>query len=66
MKNQLTVRGIIIGVIGTVIITTGSMFIALKLSSLPWPIIFVTLVSMFSLKMLGKTNLKEIQAKCKV
>ena len=60
MKNQLTVRGIIIGIIGTVIITTASMFIALKLSSLPWPIMFVTLVSMFSLKMLGKTNLKEI------
>ena len=60
MKNQLTVRGLVIGVIGTVIITTSSMFIALKLSSLPWPIIFVTLVSMFSLRLMGNTNLREI------
>ncbi len=39
MKDQLTVRGMVIGAIGVVIITTTSMFIALKLSSLPWPII---------------------------
>lgn len=60
MKDQLTVRGMVIGVIGVVIITTSSMFIALKLSSLPWPIIFVALVSMFCLKAMGNTNLREI------
>ncbi|MCQ4635935.1 OPT/YSL family transporter [Anaerovorax odorimutans] len=60
MKNQLTVRGVAIGAIGAVIITTSSMFVALKLSSLPWPIIFVALVSMFGLKALGNTNLREI------
>lgn len=60
MGSQLTVRGVIIGVFGTVIITTSSMFVALKLSSLPWPIMFVALVSMFALKVMGNTNLKEI------
>ena len=60
MKDQLTVRGMVIGAIGVIIITTSSMFIALKLSSLPWPIIFVALLSMFCLKAMGKTNLKEI------
>ncbi len=60
MKDQLTVRGMVIGAIGVVIITTSSMFIALKLSSLPWPIIFVALVSMFCLKAMGNTNLNEI------
>ena len=60
MKDQLTVRGMVIGALGCVVITTSSMFIALKLSSLPWPIIFVSLVSMFCLKGLGNTNLKEI------
>lgn len=60
MKEQLTLRGIIIGVIGAVLITTSSMFIALKLSSLPWPIIFVSLMSMFSLKAMGGTNLREV------
>lgn len=60
MKGQLTVRGMVIGCLGVIVITTSSMFIALKLSSLPWPIIFVALVSMFCLKLLGNTNLKEI------
>jgi uncharacterized oligopeptide transporter (OPT) family protein len=36
------------------------MFIALKLSSVPWPIMFVVLVSMFLLKLCGNTNLQEI------
>ncbi|MDY2921043.1 MAG: OPT/YSL family transporter, partial [Lentihominibacter sp.] len=54
------VRSMVIGALGTVVITTSSMFIALKLSSLPWPIIFVALVSMFCLKAMGNTNLREI------
>ena len=48
-KEQLTVRGIVIGVIGSIILTCSSMFVALKASSLPWPIMFVALVSMFGL-----------------
>ncbi|MGI5873287.1 MAG: OPT/YSL family transporter [Bacillota bacterium] len=59
-KEQLTVRGIVIGCIGAMILTMSSMYIALKASSLPWPIIFVALVSMFSLKICGKTNINEI------
>lgn len=59
-KEQLTLRGVIIGCIGAMIITMSSMYIALKASSLPWPIIFVALVSMFSLKLCGKTNINEI------
>lgn len=58
--KQLTARGMVIGVIGSVIITCSSMFIALKLSSLPWPIMFVALFSMLALKALGSTNLNEI------
>ena len=61
MKNkQLTTRGMIIGAVGSVILTMSSMFIALKLSSLPWPIMFVVLVSMFVLKLFGNTNIQEI------
>lgn len=60
MKDQLTVRGMVIGALGCIVITTSSMFIALKLSSLPWPIIFVALVSMFCLKAMGNTSLHEI------
>lgn len=59
-KEQFTVRAIVIGIIGSVILTCSSMFVALKASSLPWPIMFVALVSMFALKALGNTNVNEI------
>ncbi len=59
-KEQLTARGMIIGVIGALIVTCSSMFIALKASSLPFPIMFVALLSMFTLKLFGKTNINEI------
>ena len=58
--KQFTLRGMVIGAVGAVIITCSSMFIALKLSSLPWPIMFVALFSMVALKGLGNTNLNEI------
>ncbi len=59
-NKQLTVRGLIIGALGSVVLTMSSMFVALKLSSVPWPIMFVVLVSMFTLKLCGNTNLQEI------
>lgn len=59
-KEQFTLRGMIIGAIGAIILTCSSMFVALKASSLPWPIMFVTLVSLFSLKAFGHTNMNEI------
>ncbi|NLP30410.1 MAG: peptide transporter [Clostridiales bacterium] len=59
-REQLTVRGMIIGAIGAIILTMSSMFVALKLGALPWPIMFVALVSMFALKALGRTNINEI------
>lgn len=59
-KEQFTARGMIIGAVGAAILTMSSMYVALKLGALPWPIIFVALVSMFSLKALGNTNINEI------
>lgn len=59
-REQFTVRGMIIGSIGAAVLTMSSMYVALKLGALPWPIIFVALVSMFSLKALGSTNINEI------
>ena len=58
--KSLTLRSMVIGGIGSVIITASSLFTSLKLSSLPWPIMFVCLSSMFVLKALGKTNPHEI------
>jgi len=59
-REQFTFRGMVIGSIGSVILTMSSMYVALKLGALPWPIIFVALVSMFALKALGRTNIHEI------
>lgn len=59
-REQFTLRGMVIGAVGAVILTMSSMFVALKLGALPWPIMFVALVSMFSLKALGRTNINEI------
>ena len=59
-NRELTIRGLVIGAFGSIILTMSSMFIALKLSSLPWPIMFVVLVSMFLLKLFGNTNIQEI------
>ncbi len=63
-KEQFTLRGIIIGCIGAAVLTMSSMYTALKMGALPWPIIFVALASMFFLRLLGrgkhKTNLNEI------
>lgn len=59
-KEQFTLRAVLIGAVGSVILTCSSVFVALKASALPWPIMFVALVSMFGLKALGKTNVNEI------
>jgi len=59
-REQFTVRGMIIGSVGAAILTMSSMYVALKLGALPWPIIFVALVSMFCLKLFGNTNINEI------
>ncbi len=59
-KEQLTARGIIIGALGSIIITMSSMYVALRMGALPWPTIFVAVLSMGLLKALGNTNLNEI------
>ena len=59
-NRQLTIRGLVIGCLGSVVLTMSSTFVALKLSSVPWPIMFVVLTSMFLLKLCGHTNLQEI------
>lgn len=58
--EQLSIRSLLIGVLGSIIITASSMYVALKMSALPWPTIFVAVLSMALLKILGKTTLNEI------
>lgn len=58
--DQLSLRSILLGVLGSCIITASSMYVALRISALPWPTIFVAVLSMAFLKVLGKTTHNEI------
>jgi putative OPT family oligopeptide transporter len=60
--SQLSLRSIILGTLGSCIITASSMYVALRMSALPWPTIFVAVLSMALLKALGKTTHNEINA----
>ncbi len=58
--EQCTPRALLTGALGAVIITASSMYVALRMGALPWPTIFVAILSLTVLKALGKTNLNEI------
>ncbi|MDR2672745.1 MAG: OPT/YSL family transporter [Coriobacteriales bacterium] len=62
-NQQFTLRGIIVGLIGCIIVTASSVYMALKLGALPWPIFFVVLFALFSLRLIArmgrKTNINE-------
>lgn len=60
LGRQLTLRALLLGIIGSAVITTSSMYVALRMGSLPWPTIFVAVMSMAVLKILKRTNLNEI------
>ena len=57
---QLSLRSLVLGALGSIVITASSMYVALRLSALPWPTVFVAVLSMALLKILGRTTLNEI------
>lgn len=61
VKGQLTFRGVIIGVIGCAVITASSVYVALRLGALPWPIVFAAIMSLLALKAVsrGRSTLNE-------
>lgn len=58
--QELTLRGLLIGLAGLVIITSSSMYVALRMGALPWPTVFVTVVSMALLRRFKGSSLQEI------
>ena len=60
MNKQLTWRALVIGLLGLVVITASSMYVALRMGALPWPTIFVTVVSMAALKHCKHSTIQEI------
>ena len=59
-KEQFNLRTIILGACGSALISMSSMYVALRLGALPWPTIFVAILSMALLKLFKKTNVNEI------
>ncbi|MGB9867903.1 MAG: OPT/YSL family transporter [Bacillota bacterium] len=60
MSKELTLRSMLLGAGGSVLVTASSMYVALRMGALPWPTIFVAILSFVVLKALGKTNLNEV------
>ncbi len=59
-RKELTIRAIIIGVLGSIVVAMSSTYIALRMGALPWPTVFVALTSFAVLKSLGNTSVNEI------
>lgn len=58
-ERALTPRAIVLGATGSAILTASSLYIALKMGALPWPIVFAALASVLALRAFGSTNLHE-------
>ncbi|HOI81758.1 MAG: OPT/YSL family transporter [Thermovirgaceae bacterium] len=56
---ELTVRAMVLAVAGSVLIAGSSTYVALRIGALPWPTIFVAVLSMAVLRPLG-ASLREI------
>ena len=59
-RTPLTARGLAVGIIGLIIITSSSMYVALRMGALPWPTVFVTVLSMAILGKAKNATLEEI------
>lgn len=55
----LTVRALVIGAVGSAVLTASSLFVALKMGALPWPIVFAALASVVVLRAFGSHDLHE-------
>ncbi len=56
----MTARGLATGIAGLVVITASSMYVALRMGALPWPTVFVTVLSMAVLGKAKGSTLEEI------
>lgn len=58
--KHLTWRAILLTIPGAVLITASSSYVALRASALPWPTIFVTVLSMVVMRMFRRRDVNEI------
>ncbi|MDR1193191.1 MAG: OPT/YSL family transporter [Peptococcaceae bacterium] len=59
-RGGLTPRALLWGAIGSFLLTASSMYVAMRLGALPWPTIFASIAAMSILKVMGNTNIHEI------
>lgn len=55
----LTARALLIGSVGSAVLTASSLFIALRMGMLPWPIAFAAIASVLALRAFGSRSLHE-------
>ena len=58
-RAQLSLPGVVIGIIGCIIITASSIYTALKMGALPWPSIFTSITALVALRAIGRNSLNE-------
>lgn len=58
MEGQLSVRGLVIGCAGCAVITASSVYVALKMGALPWPIVFAAILSLMLLRLVARWGKK--------
>ena len=57
--QRLTARSVVIGIVGCIVLTAVSMYTALKLGALPWPIVFAAIIALLFLRLCGSRDLHE-------
>ena len=59
LRDELSMPGFVIGIVGCVILTAASAYTALKLGSLPWPTIFTSITALLVLRACGRRSVTE-------
>ena len=57
---NFTVRALLLAIFGSILMTASSMYVALRMSALPWPTIFVAVLSLTLMRLFKSSNLKEV------
>lgn len=58
--THLTMRALILSVCGSLLITASSMYVALRMSALPWPTVFVSILSLSLIKLFKHGSIHEV------
>lgn len=58
-RTEMSLAGLIIGIVGCIIITASSVYTALKMGALPWPTIFTSITALVLLRAFGRNSLNE-------